>query len=167
MSLRLELAIHHFLNAGVILHDLGIAPPLLPVFAYSLSLRKSGTTWRPHGGSFLRSLEYLQVQAGSSVRGDVAVHEPTAGVVGLEGNDDVCAGVGQNDISSGRVIAAKFLVIGACTLDIVWAEALVRLVNDGKVVAVEMNLGIGERLRALGWLIPGMNDLRDGRRRWR
>jgi hypothetical protein len=115
----------------------------------------------------LQSLEYLQVQAGSSVRGNVAVHEPTAGVVGLEGNDDVCAGVGQNDISSGRVIAAKVLVSGACTLDIVWAEALVGLVNDGKVVAVEMNLGIGEPLRALGWLTAGMNDLRDGRRRWR
>jgi len=139
MSLRLELAIHHFLNAGVILHDLDIVPPRLKVFADSLCLDKSRTTWRPHGGSFLRSLEYLQVQAGSSVRGDMAVHEPTAGVVGLEGDDDVCAGVGHNDISSGRVIAAKFLVLGACALDIVWAEFLVGLVDDGKVVAVEMN----------------------------
>jgi hypothetical protein len=167
MSLRLELAIHHFLNAGVILHDLDIAPPLHPVFADSLCLDKSGTTWRPHGGSFLRSLEYLQVQAGSGVRGDVAVHEPTAGVVGLEGDDDVCAAVGHDDISSGRVIAVKFLVNGTCTLDIVLVEVLVGLVDDGKVVAVEMNLGIGERLRALGWLTAGMNDLRDGRRRRR
>ena len=167
MSLRLEVAIHHFLNAGVILQDLDIVPPTLPIFADSLCLDKSGTTWRPHGGSFLRSLEYLQVQAGSGVSGDVAVHEPTAGVVGLEGDDNVCAGVGHNDISSGRVIAAKFLIIGTCTLDIFWAELLVGLVDDRKVVAVEMNLGIGERLRASGWSTAGMNDLRDGRRRRR
>ena len=59
MLLRLELTIHHYLNAGVILHDLGIVPPLVPVFADSLCLDKSGTSWGPHGGSFLRSLEYL------------------------------------------------------------------------------------------------------------
>lgn len=144
MSLRLELAIHHFLNSGVILHDLDDVPPLLPVFANSLCLDKRGTTWRPHGCSFLRSLEYLQVQAGSGVRGDMAVHKPTARVVGLEGDDDVCARVGHDDISSGRVIATEFLIIGTCTLDIVLAEALVGLVDNGKVVAVEMNLGICE-----------------------
>ena len=98
------------------------------------------------------------------MRGDVAVHEPTAGVVGLEGDDDVCTGVGHDDISSRRVIADEILVIGTCTLDIIWAEAFVGLVDDGKVVAVEMNLGMGKRLRALGWLTAGMNDLRDGRR---
>ena len=53
------------------------------------------------------------------MKGDVAVHEPTAGVVGLEGDDDVCAGVGHDDITSGRVIATKILVIGTCVLDIV------------------------------------------------
>jgi hypothetical protein len=95
------------------------------------------------------------------------VHELTAEVVGLKGDDDVCAGVGYNDISSKRVIVAKFLVIGTCTFDIVWAEALVGLIDDGKVVAVEMNLGIGERLRVLGWLTAGINDLRNDRRRWR
>ena len=95
----------------------------------------------------------------------MAVQEPTAGVVGLEGDDDICAVVGHDDISSGRVIAAKVRVIGTCTLDVVWVEALVGLVDDGKVVAVEMNLGIGERLRALGWWTAGMKDLRDGRQR--
>jgi len=49
----------------------------------------------------------------------MAVHEPTAGVVGLEGDDDVCTGMGHDYISSGRVIAAKFLIIKTCTLDII------------------------------------------------
>ena len=79
----------------------------------------------------------------------MAVHKPTARVVGLEGDYDVCTGVRHNDISSRRVVADKFLVIGTCTLDIIWAEALVGLVDDGKVVAVKMNLLMGERLRAL------------------
>ena len=95
----------------------------------------------------------------------MAVQEPTAGVVGLEGDDGVCAAMGHDYISSGWVIAAPILVIGACTLDSVWGEAFVGLVDDGKVVAVEMNLGIGERLRALGWWTAGMKDLRDGRQR--
>ena len=85
----------------------------------------------------------------------MAVHEPTAGVVGLEGDDDVCKAVGHDDISSSRIIAVKIWVIGTCTLDIIWAEALGGLVDDGKVVAVEMNLGIGERLRALKWILWG------------
>ena len=119
MSLRLELAIHHFLNAGVILQDVDTVPPVLKVFANSLCLDKSGATWRPHFGSILRSLEYLQVQAGSGVSGDVAVHEPTAWVVGLECDDDVCIGGGPYDITSRRIIADKLCVIGTCTLDII------------------------------------------------
>jgi hypothetical protein len=146
MALRLELALHHFLDPRVILHDMARIPPVHPVFADSLCLDKRGTSWRSHTCSILRSLQYLQVQACSGVSGDVAVHEPTAGVVGLEGDDDVCAVVGHDDISSGRVIAAKVRIIGTCTLDVIWVEALVGLVDDGKVVAVEMDLGIGERV---------------------
>ena len=119
MSLRLELASHHFLNAGVILQDMDIVPPVLKVSADSLCLDKRGTTWRPHGGSILRSFEYLQVQAGSGVSGDVAVHEPTAGVVGLKCDDDVCIAVGHDDITSRRVIAGKIFVTGTCTLNII------------------------------------------------
>ena len=149
MSLRPEFAIHQFLNAGVILQDVDIVPPVVEVFADSLCLHKRGTTWRPHSGSILRPFEYLQVQAGSGVSGDVAVHEPTAGVVGLECDNNVCIAVGHDDITSRRIIAGEIFVIGTCTLDSIWAEFLVGLVDDGKVVAVEMDLGIDEWLRAL------------------
>ena len=85
----------------------------------------------------------------------MAVHEPTAGVVGLECDDDVCIGVGHDYISSGRIIAVKIWVNGTCTIDRAWGEARGRLVDDGKIVAVEMNLVIGERLRALEWTLWG------------
>ena len=48
----------------------------------------------------------------------MAVQEPTAWVVGLEGDDDVCALAGLDDISSRRIIAGEFLIVGTCTLDI-------------------------------------------------
>ena len=165
MSLRHRLVNRHFLDARVILLDPSNVSPILKVPADSLCFVKSGTIFRPHSGSVLRSLEYLQVQAGSGVRGDVAVHEPTTGIVGLKGDDDVCAAMGHDDISSSRVVAAKVLIFRTCTLDVVWAEALIRLVDDGKIMAMEMNLEIGERLRAPRWLTAGMSDLRDGRLR--
>ena len=74
----------------------------------------------------------------------MAVHEPAAGIVRLEGNDDICTVVGHDDIPSGRVIAAEAFVIGTCALDIVGAEAFVGLVDDGEVVAMEMDLRIGK-----------------------
>ena len=77
----------------------------------------------------------------------MAVHEPTAWIVGLEGDDNVSFVEGHDDVSSRRIVAAEIFVIGACTLDIAWAVALVGLVDDGKIMTVEMNLGIGERLR--------------------
>lgn len=153
----LTLVMRCFLNARVILHDLNVAPPALPILANSLCLDESGTAWRPHGGGFLRTLKDLQVQAGSSVRGDVTVHKPTAGVVGLESDDNVCSGVGHDDISSGRIIAGKFRVFGTCTLDIIGIEFLIGLVHDGEVVAVEMNLRIGELIRSLRSFYAGIS----------
>jgi hypothetical protein len=142
--LRSELATHRFSNAGIVLYDLDLIPPRLKVSTNSLRFDKGGTIWRPHGGSFLWSLEYLQVQAGPCVRGDVAVHEPTARVVSLKSNDDVCFVAGHDDITSGRVMALEILVLRACALNIVWVKGFIGLVDDGKVVTVEMNLRICE-----------------------
>ena len=89
------------------------------------------------------------------------------GDLGLEGDDDVCFAVRHDDISSRWVIAAKFLVVRACIRNIALAVFLVRLVDDGKIVAVEMNLAISEWLQALRRLTTEMNDLRDGRQHWR
>ena len=74
MPLRLKLTTHQFLDAGVILLNVAGVPPVIPLSTDPLCLDKSGTTWRPHFGSFSWSFEYLQVQAGSGVRSDVAVH---------------------------------------------------------------------------------------------
>lgn len=46
----------------------------------------------------------LRRESERGVEGDVAVHEPGAGVVGLEGDNHVAAVGQQDDVAAGRVV---------------------------------------------------------------
>lgn len=66
---------------------------------------------------------------------DVAVDEPGAGVVRLEGDDDVAARGEQHDVAAGGVADVQGTLQGA-------VELPGTLVEDGEVVAVEVDLWV-------------------------
>jgi hypothetical protein len=65
---------------------------------------------------------------------DMAVHQPSAGVVRLEGDNDEPIGRQQHDVTPGRVVQGQ--------VELVRRVCLVGLLEDGKVVAVEMDLRV-------------------------
>ena len=80
--------------------------------------------------------------------GDVAVQKPGAGVVGLEGDDEIAAAGEEGDVSARRVV--EFHVY-----ETVPVEGL-GLCEDGEVVAVEVDLG------NVRWFIHGSGKWGEG-----
>lgn len=81
---------------------------------------------------FAGALEELHTQASGDVEGDVAMHEPRAWVVGLEGEDEVAGG------GEGGGVAADG-VVGLKARDIAGPLGACLLVEDVEIMAVEMD----------------------------
>lgn len=62
----------------------------------------------------------------------MAVHEPRAGIIGLERDDHVALVWKQNDISPRRVVKLEVQFVGKC--------GVLDLLQNGEVVAVKVNL---------------------------
>lgn len=76
----------------------------------------------------------LERQARRSMPGDMAMHDPDAGIVRLESESKVAFGREQRDISSRRII-----VFESSILQVIHVELAVLLCEKHKVVTVEMD----------------------------
>ena len=83
-----------------------VSVPLVPLVATTLRrLQRMGLVHvRPDLRRGLLSLQDLQGQSERGVKGDVAVHEPIARVVGLEGDHDVSVCREQHNVAPRRII---------------------------------------------------------------
>lgn len=79
------------------------------------------------------ALQELQAEPLGDVKGDVAVQEPGAGIVGLEGDDHVAGPGHQDHVAAGRVVVFEGEVARVEVF-------FVGLFEDGEVVAVEVDL---------------------------
>ena len=87
----------------------------------------------PNHVGALPALEDLHGQAEGRVERDVAVHQPGARVVGLEGDDDEAVVGEQDNVAPRRVNERELELCGIVRL-------IFSLLEDGKVMAVEMDL---------------------------
>lgn len=113
--------------------------PDLPVLAHPLGLRDSRrAVLRPEGIGVGLPLKDLEGQALGRVERNVAVQQPVARVVRLEGDDDEAVGGQQDDVAAGRVdqIEIKLRRVAGVRL-------VLGLLENGEVVAVEVDLAGG------------------------
>ncbi len=112
-----------------------IAPPLIPIIT-PLLRRLQRMTLLPARPDLRRSFltfQDLQRQSEGGVIRDVAMCQPGAGVVGLEGDHDVPVGGEEDDVAAGRVGFGEVEAVREC--------GVFDLLGDGEVVAVEVDLG--------------------------
>ena len=128
----------------------GSGDPAIPAAAQRSSLLCSWARFWPHRGGIRLAFENLQGEAHRGVHGNVAVQEPRAWIVGLEGDDDETALGHQHDVAPRRVepVDADVLRLERCVLG---------LLKDGKVVTVEVYL-LKVSVQIFGWgRFPGIS----------
>jgi len=103
--------------------------PATPTDAQRSGSLRSRACLGPYRRGVGLALEDLQCQTSRGVLGDVAVHEPRAWVVGLEGDDDEAVGGQQHDVAPRRAQPVHPHV--GRGVDCVFC-----LLEDGEVVAV-------------------------------
>ena len=113
-----------------------VAKPLIPSRAALLHGRKSRR--RNLLPQIVLSLQDLHREARGRVPGDVAVDEPRARVIGFESNDDEPARGEEDDVPTWGIVVVEVEVCGSGEV-----ERKVRLLEEGEVVAVKMDLGEG------------------------
>ncbi len=111
-----------------------ISIPIIPIAANPGRLLELLAV--PLGKDVIRiglALHDLQAHPFGDVFCDVAVKEPRAGIVGLEGDDHVAGQRHHGDVAAGGIVVVE--------VEIVYVESLVvSLFKDGEVMAVEVHL---------------------------
>ena len=120
-----------------------ITSPRLPFPAHPLRFRdRLASRLVPNLICIFPALHNLQTQSLRDVKGNVAVNEPGARVVGSEGYDNVASLGYENDVATRWVDA---IAGNAWRVTVVPRRS--RLFEEGEVVAVKMNLGGIESVR--------------------
>ena len=133
-------------NSRVALKELRVtAVPGPKVVAHPLGPEHAGRVRGEEGGGVGLALEDLQGEALGGVAGDVAVHEPAARVVGLEGDDDEALRGQEDDVAARRVVELQVEEGGVVGL-------AGHLLEDGEVVAVEVDLHVLSSLGSLFYI---------------
>src|SRR3954465_7043570 len=80
--------------------------PIPPVVTHPRSLCQCSRLIQggPNSHCSLAALEYLEPKSFGSVPGNVAMQQPVAGVVGLEGDDDETATGQEDNVAPRRVV---------------------------------------------------------------
>ena len=79
-----------------------------------------------------RALEELNTETGSHVEGDVAVHQPRSGIIGLEGENKVASGGEVGCVTANGVVGLE-------AGDVAIPDCVLLLIQNVEVVAVEMD----------------------------
>ena len=107
--------------------------PRLPIGANPSRCLERAASLRPDLVGVGPTFQDLYAQSPGDVEGDVAVQEPRARVVGLEGDDDVAVAGHEDDVPSRGIIELQ----GQRARTEVF---FVGLFEDGEVVAVQVQL---------------------------
>lgn len=99
----------------------------LPVLACSLHLSETILCL-----DLRRALKELYTKTGGHMEGDVAVHQPRAGVIGLESEDKVASGGEVGCVTADRVVGLE-------ARDVAIPDCVFLLIQNVEVVTVEMD----------------------------
>lgn len=99
----------------------------LPVLACSLHLCETIL-----GLDLGRALKELYTKTGSHMEGDVAVHKPRSGIIGLEGENKVASGGEVGCVTADGVVGLE-------AGDVAIPDCVLLLIQNVEVVAVEMD----------------------------
>lgn len=99
----------------------------LPVLACSLHLSETILCL-----DLRRALKELYTKTGGHMEGDVAVHQPRAGIVGLESENKVASGGEVGCVTADRIVGLE-------ARDVAIPDCVFLLIQNVEVVTVEMD----------------------------